>query len=206
MIWFPTPRKSRMRPAEAEEAQEERKGRRRRRRRKPRKQESDQEQPTESQILDEAKARDEVVTEEGEEQEEKPRRRGRKRGGRKRTPREEVTSESDDFGMGLVDDVEKQSLSDEFEVFELEEVIEDAEDGEASRKKKPRHERTKGQTQEKRTSKKVTHRGIPSWDEAVGHIIDVNMEGRAKKPDAGGSRQRSGRRRGGDRSSNRGRS
>jgi hypothetical protein len=52
----------------------------------------------------------------------------------------------------------------------------------------------------------MAHRGIPSWEESVGHIIDSNLESRSKRPDASGFRQSPGRRRGGDRSGNRGRS
>lgn len=40
------------------------------------------------------------------------------------------------------------------------------------------------------------HRAIPSWQEAVGHMVDRNMEARARKPDSGSSRSRGGRGRG----------
>jgi hypothetical protein len=79
----------------------------------------------------------------------------------------------------------------------------DDEDDESTDMQGDEHSTDHGQ---ERKSKKVTHRGIPSWDEAVGHIIDSNMEDRSKRPDSGNSRQRPGRRRGGDRSGNRGRS
>lgn len=39
------------------------------------------------------------------------------------------------------------------------------------------------------------HRGVPTWSEAIGMIIDTNMEARAKRPNGtGGSRGRGGRR------------
>lgn len=39
------------------------------------------------------------------------------------------------------------------------------------------------------------HRGVPTWSEAIGLIIDANMEARAKRPNGtGGSRGRGGRR------------
>ena len=37
-----------------------------------------------------------------------------------------------------------------------------------------------------------SHRGIPSWDDAIGFIIDANMEGRARSPKSGGPRGRRG--------------
>ena len=32
---------------------------------------------------------------------------------------------------------------------------------------------------------RVRHRGIPTWDETIGHIITTNMEARAKNPNHG---------------------
>jgi hypothetical protein len=199
--------------AEADEPQEERKGRRRRRRRKPRKPDADQEQTDEIVVVDEAETEAKSPTdqepEQEPEQEESPRRRGRRRGGRKRAPRKEVTTESEGFGAGLAgaaaaaaDDDDDQTASDEFEIFEAEDDEIVGDEVESTTGKERRGERSQDKTQ----AKKVTHRGIPCWDEAVGHIIDSNMEGRSKKPEPSGSRQRSGRRRGGDRSGNRGRS
>lgn len=188
--------------AEADEPQEERKGRRRRRRRKPRKPESEQEQTDETVIVDEVETEAKSPTEKEPDQEESPRRRGRRRGGRKRAPREEVTAESEGFGAGLVADTVDAPTSEEFEVFEIEddEEADLEEEPTGGKKSRGRH------SQDKTQAKKVTHRGIPCWDEAVGHIIDSNMESRSKKPEPSGSRQRPGRRRGGDRSGNRGRS
>ena len=188
--------------AEAEEPQEERKGRRRRRRRKPRKPEADQEQTDETVIVDEAEIEAKSPTEKEPDQEESPRRRGRRRGGRKRPPREEVAAETEEFAAGLVAETVEVSTSEEIEVFEVEEDEQADVETEPTRGKKPRGRRSSDKAQ----AKKVTHRGIPCWDEAVGHIIDSNMESRSKKPEPSGSRQRSGRRRGGDRSGNRGRS
>jgi hypothetical protein len=37
-----------------------------------------------------------------------------------------------------------------------------------------------------------SHRGIPSWDDAIGFIIDTNMESRSKSPKSGGPRGRRG--------------
>jgi hypothetical protein len=45
---------------------------------------------------------------------------------------------------------------------------------------------------------KNSHRAIPAWEEAIGYIISVNMEGRAKNPKSGAPRGR-GRGRGGSR-------
>lgn len=188
--------------AEADEPQEERKGRRRRRRRKPRKTEADQEQTDEKVIVDEAEIQAKSPPEKEPDQEESPRRRGRRRGGRKRPPREEVTTESEGFAAGIVADTVEVATSEEIEVFEVEEDEQDDVETGPTRGKKPRGRRS----QDKAQTKKVTHRGIPCWDEAVGHIIDSNMESRSKRPEPSGARQRSGRRRGGDRSGNRERS
>jgi hypothetical protein len=49
---------------------------------------------------------------------------------------------------------------------------------------------------------KPNHRGIPSWEDAIGMIVATNMEARSKNPNAGGSpRGRGGRGRGGRRRS-----
>jgi hypothetical protein len=40
------------------------------------------------------------------------------------------------------------------------------------------------------------HRGIPSWDEAIGFIVGANLEARAKNPTPGRGRGRGGRDRG----------
>ena len=37
-----------------------------------------------------------------------------------------------------------------------------------------------------------SHRGIPSWGDAIGFIIDANMEGRARSPKSGGAAGRRG--------------
>ena len=185
-----------------EEFPEERKGRRRRRRRKPKREEAEQEQPDEASTDEEAETEVRVVPEKEQEEEASPRRRGRRRGGRKRAPREEVTAASEEYGVGLDGG---PVGSEEFDVFENGEVETDEEEDESTRRQKSHGERSKDRDQEKKPSKKVTHRGIPSWGEAVGHIIDSNMESRSKRPDGAGSRQRQGRRRGGDRSGNRGR-
>ncbi len=184
--------------------QEERKGRRRRRRRKPRKSEEEQgsETPT---VASETKA---VVEEDAspaqeetreEEEEESGRRRGRRRGGRKRVSREPSSSDSPKFGPSMVPHEAGGSDTDDFDLL-LDDDESEEEGDEAS------GSRSRGQDKDKKPTKKVTHRGIPSWEEAVGHIVDANLDGRSKKPDSSGYRQRSGRRRGGDRSGNRGRS
>jgi len=41
---------------------------------------------------------------------------------------------------------------------------------------------------------KAGHRSIPVWQEAIGVIIERNLESRAKKPDGGGQQKRGGRR------------
>lgn len=47
---------------------------------------------------------------------------------------------------------------------------------------------------------KNSHRGIPAWEDAIGVIIAVNMESRAKNPKGSGQRPRGrGRGRGGSR-------
>lgn len=183
--------------ADTEEPQEERKGRRRRRRRKPRKPEQDQKLAVEAVIVEEEETEAASTPQDEKEEESSPRRRGRRRGGRKRTPREEVTTESEGADEGvreakakLVDEDDDQ---DEFEIFDADDFDED---------ESPQEGASDERSRDRRSSKKVTHRGIPSWDEAVGHIIDTNMEDRSKKPESSGFR----RRRGGDRSANRGRS
>jgi ribonuclease E len=47
------------------------------------------------------------------------------------------------------------------------------------------------------SSDKNSHRAIPSWEEAIGYIVSVNMEARAKNPRAPQSRGGRGRGRGG---------
>ena len=44
---------------------------------------------------------------------------------------------------------------------------------------------------------KMSHRGIPTWAEAIDIIISTNMEDRAKRPGGGSGRSRGGRKRGG---------
>lgn len=189
--------------AEVDEPQEERKGRRRRRRRKPKKQEGEQPQIAEDSTGEAAELETATPSKEESDEEESPRRRGRRRGGRKRAPREEVATEPDGFGVGVGED---SASANEFDIFEVDESETDEEDTDSTGRPKSRGDRSKDRGQDRKSGKKVTHRGIPSWDEAVGHIIDTNMEGRSKKPEASGSRQRQGRRRGGDRSGSRGRS
>ncbi len=49
-------------------------------------------------------------------------------------------------------------------------------------------------------SDKNSHRAIPPWEEAIGYIVSVNMEARAKNPKSGAPRGRGrGRGRGGSR-------
>jgi hypothetical protein len=48
---------------------------------------------------------------------------------------------------------------------------------------------------------KPNHRGIPSWEEAIGMIVATNMEARSKNPHAGPSSRGRGRGRGGRRRS-----
>jgi hypothetical protein len=43
---------------------------------------------------------------------------------------------------------------------------------------------------------KPSHRGIPSWEETIGVIVNANMESRAKNPNAGGRQGGRGRGRG----------
>ncbi len=43
---------------------------------------------------------------------------------------------------------------------------------------------------------KAGHRSIPVWQEAIGVIVEKNLESRAKKPDGGGQQKRGGRRSG----------
>lgn len=188
-----------------EAAQEERKGRRRRRRRKPRKSEEEQgsEAPAVASettvVAEEMASAAQEETRQEEEEEEGGRRRGRRRGGRKRGSREQTSSDSQKFGPSMVPHEAGGSDTDDFDLL-LGDDDETEEADEASGTD------SRGQDRDEKAPKKVTHRGIPSWEEAVGHIVDTNMEGRSKKPDSSGYRQRPGRRRGGDRSGNRGRS
>ena len=85
-------------------------------------------------------------------------------------------------------------------------VDEDDEDeDEPTERKRPDGERSRDKGQDMK-SKRIVHRGIPTWEEAVGYLVDANLESRSKKPDTGGFRPRSGHRRGGNRDGNRGRS
>ncbi len=188
---------------EDEESQEERKGRRRRRRRKPRRPEEERAGDTTG--VEEVKAAEDAVSEESSESdEEEGRRRGRRRGGRKRGPREERSSKSDDFGSGLVADHPGKNDTDDFDMLldDEQEGDEDEEDFDDEDSDLSPEERAN----QKRQGKRIAHRGIPSWEEAVGHIIDSNMESRSKRPEPSGPRQHSNRRRGGDRNGNRKRS
>ena len=186
---------------EGEESQEERKGRRRRRRRKPRRPDEEQTAETVSVEETESPAAEEPSEEEG------ARRRGRRRGGRKRSPREEVSAESGEFGAGLIADHPGQNDIDDFDMLLADDDEDEDEDDEDEFMDDDEDSTGEGeQGRDRRQGKRVVHRGIPSWEESVGHIINSNMESRSKRPEPSGPRQHSGRRRGGDRNSNRKRS
>ncbi len=187
-------------PSDADESQEERKGRRRRRKRKPRRPDSGEGQPVETVALE---------SPEGEAASTRPKddesggasRRGRRRGDRKRTPRQEVAAGSQSFGAGLEDDSIDDDDSDDFADL----MVDDEDEDEPTERKRPDGERSRDKGQDMK-SKRIVHRGIPTWEEAVGYLVDANLESRSKKPDTGGFRPRSGHRRGGNRDGNRGRS
>lgn len=180
--------------------EEERRGRRRRRRRKPKGREHEESHGREAGEAGEAiEAIDQTVPEpaeaEDEEREEgRSHRRGRRRGSRRRPEREEDRAQ---------DKVRGQSAEDAEAVEAFEDELEDH-GGEAA------HESDIDLDEDEADSthggKKIAHRGIPSWQETVGVIIDSNMEARSKRGDSGGGRYRPPRRRGDEKNGNRSRS
>lgn len=180
--------------SEVEEHEEERKGRRRRRRRKPKSHEREgsgdvaAEEPAPEAVRESA-------VEEGEEDQEADRfsRRGRRRGGRRRPEPKEIPSQGE----------LPEHSADDFELADaLADDLEDRESGTAQEVELDLDE-DEDEADSRRGVKKITHRGIPSWQEAVGFIIDSNMESRSKRGDSGGGRYRPPRRRGGDKAGNR---
>jgi ribonuclease E len=124
------------------------------------------------------------------ETEDRPRRRRRRRGGRKRRSGEgadrsapSVRGEREtDLGDTELEDGE-EGLSPDLAMSP--DVLEgglDADDVDDAEEEDDEDARLKG------------HRGIPSWDDAIGFIVGANMEARAKNPTPGrGGRGRGGR-------------
>jgi len=188
--------------SDTDESQEERKGRRRRRKRKPRRGDSGEERPVET-AASESPESEAATVQPKERDSGGTGRRDRKRSDRKRPPRQEVAAGSQGFGEGLETAELDDEDADDFAIFALDD--EDEDEDEPSQRKRPDGERSKDKSQDMK-SKKMVHRGIPTWEEAVGYMVDANLESRSKRPDTGGFRPRSGRRRSGDRNGNRGRS
>lgn len=67
-----------------------------------------------------------------------------------------------------------------------------AEPGDASDEAEDLHEGEADEGDE--SSGKLSHRAIPTWDQAVGLIISCNLDARAKNPNGGGPRRGKGRR------------
>ncbi len=175
---------------EAEEESPARKGRRRRRRRRSGRKGDDDANSTEadegvtvsqagvtSVTLDETETTEATVAVPAPDQEEadqkaspRPKRKRRRRGGRKTAKRETET-----------DDVAQPADDQDASIADLEaespEQLADTEDDES--------EEGRGK-----------HRGIPSWEEAVGVIIEANLAARAKKPSSGSTSTRGRGRRG----------
>jgi ribonuclease E len=101
------------------------------------------------------------------------RRRGRRRdaeSGSEPTEREEVRDEAD-TDLDEEDDLATPGTQEIDGEFEAEDDDEDEDQGDGN-------------------ELRPSHRGIPSWEEAVGMIVSANMEARAKNPHAGGPRGR----------------
>ncbi len=176
--------------SETAEHEEERKGRRRRRRRKPK---SHPEEGGGEMGEAVAQAGREPAAEEAEQagEGERSHRHGRRRGSQTRPDRQEDRAESA-VPAQSPDDAE---LAGGFENDLLDRDGDLAETGDL--------DLDGDETDSRRGGKKITHRGIPSWQEAVGFIIDSNMEARSKRDESGGARHRPPRRRGGDKAGNR---
>ncbi len=144
------------------------------------------------------------------------RKRGRGRGRRRRGPgkkKESIAETSVDEEV-----VSEDVLAEDFAVEDIPgEEVADRSSRRGSRKKRGAEDREDAgnghrdrgeQKSEEDEKKAVSHRGIPTWDEAIEHIIATNMENRSKK--SGGSsssRSRGGRGRSGrEKSSSRKRS
>jgi ribonuclease E len=107
---------------------------------------------------------------------ERPRRRRRRRGGRKK--------ERAQLPEGVETDEEDRPADEMPPVAEAVVRLDDAEadadeDG---------HQEDDGDDDDDKSVK--GHRGIPSWDDAVGHIVSANLQSRAKNPVASGPRGR----------------
>lgn len=177
--------------SETADQEEERKGRRRRRRRKPK---SHPEEVGGGEMGEAvAQAGGEPATEEAEQagEEERSHRHGRRRGSQSRPDRQEDRVVSA-VPAQLPDNAE---LAGGFEDDLLDHDGDMAETGDL--------DLDEDETDTRRGGKKITHRGIPSWQESVGFIIDSNMEARSKRDESGGARHRPPRRRGGDKAGNR---
>jgi len=118
------------------------------------------------------------------------RRRRRRSSGRKKAAAQGGTdalqTEADSTAVGEEDQVLEPTDREPIEAREAEDEDED-EGAEGTQRESARDGRAKKR-----------HRGIPSWQEAVGIIISANLESRAKRPNGKfGSRSRGGRGRGG---------
>lgn len=124
------------------------------------------------------------------------------------------TASEDDSGMADDSVAERKSLEREAPWGELESEQESADVGEEARSPraamdesanreaedagKREEDRRADKSEARRKGMKPSHRGIPSWEEAIGIVISANMEGRAKPSEGGGSsRSRGGRNPGG---------
>jgi len=178
--------------SETADPEEERKGRRRRRRRKPK---SHPEEAGDVEVGDaDAEAGPEPVIEEAEqvgEAEERSRRHGRRRSSRNRPDRQEDQAEIA-VPADAANDVELAGGLDD-ELMDHDGGLVDVNDLDLDG----------DEPDSRRGGKRITHRGIPSWQEAVGYMIDLNMEARSKRDEPGGARHRPPRRRGGDKAGSR---
>ncbi len=131
---------------------------------------------------------------EGEPRSDRPRRRRRRRGGDRRRDRERPGREQDDTETK----VERTASAEGFESEPSAVRSPAAEDRDAQALESLESDEEMGDEDLDELDKtdKEGHRAIPSWEEAVSHIVGRNLEARARKPDGGSSRSRGGRGRG----------
>ena len=185
-------------PAEREETIT---GRRRRKRRHKAKQDGG-EKPAEGPVAEDpsggaAGARASTLDEETKE---RPKRRRRRRS----SPRKKAAGRKEDESAESGSEQELAEAREELEI--VSEVAAETDEAEPDAQGKPGDQK---KAKADRTSKpaKGAHRGIPTWEEAVGIVISANMESREKNPSsASSSRSRGARGRSGRGRSGRGRS
>jgi hypothetical protein len=106
-------------------------------------------------------------------------RRRRRRSSRKKTGKEEVASRGAEFAEPVASEPEDDLDTDDFD--------EDVDDEDVASVPEGR-----------KRDRRMLHRGIPTWKDAVDVVISANLEARAKRPDRGsGARGRGGRNRSG---------